>query len=423
MPNEFEPNQGRIIELEEKLEYEKKKVKQTKRRFTVFLAIGVVLAASMAYVAAYFLVEGQFTDRLSAANEKNDEVAKYFEIKGLVDEKYIGEYDQETLMDGVAAGMISGLGDRWSYYLTADEYVSYLENLNNEYVGIGITIQADDSGSGFAVVSVTAGGPAEQAGIMVGDILLAIDGVSMKEAAISDARQLVRGEVGTGVLLTISRDEQEQEVTVIRGSIAVETVKYQMYGGDVGVITITNFDSGVADKVIAAVDDLIAMGASGLVFDVRNNPGGMQTELLKILDYLLPEGNLFFSRNNEGVEKVYTSDAHCIDMPMAVLVNENSYSAAEFFAAALQEYGWANIVGGQTTGKGRSQTNFRLSDGSAIVISVNEYFTPNHVSLIDIGVTPDYPCDLDEEAYIKLLMGKLELDNDAQFQLAAGLLK
>ena len=177
-------------------------------------------------------------------------------------------------------------------------------------------------------------------------------------------------------------------------------------------------DMRSAAETIAFVKDLIGQGAEALLFDVRFNPGGYADELVKVLDYLLPEGDLFRSVDYAGREEVDTSDASCVELPMAVLVNEDSYSAAEFFAAALQEYEWATIVGSQTYGKGNFQTAFYLSDGSMVNLSIGKYYTPGGKSLSETGVTPDVVVDLDDEQYALLYYNALEQADDPQFQAA-----
>ena len=196
------------------------------------------------------------------------------------------------------------------------------------------------------------------------------------------------------------------------------TAAWKLLEDQVGLVTIQNFYAGTADLVKQGVAELQAQGARALVFDVRNNPGGYVTELTEILDDLLPEGKIFINRSSDGKETVYTSDADCVDLPMAVLVNRNSYSAAEFLAAQLQESAGAVVAGEQTSGKGFSQVLFDLPDGSAIGLSTARYYTGGGVSLIGTGLTPDPLCSLSEEDEQKLLAGQLEPQEDEQLQAA-----
>ena len=209
---------------------------------------------------------------------------------------------------------------------------------------------------------------------------------------------------------------------VTRQEIHGVTATWTMTENQVGLVTILNFYAGTADLVKQGVAALQEEGAQALVFDLRNNPGGYVTELTEILDYLLPEGNIFISRTNDGEEVTYTSDASCVDLPMAVLVNANSYSAAEFFAAQLRESVGAPVIGEQTSGKGYSQILFDLPDGSAIGLSTARYYTGKGVSLIGTGLTPDTEVTLSEEDQQKLLAGELTPAEDAQFQAAVAAL-
>jgi carboxyl-terminal processing protease len=190
----------------------------------------------------------------------------------------------------------------------------------------------------------------------------------------------------------------------------------------IGYIRIENFKARSGDLAIDAVEELRSQGAQALIFDVRNDPGGNLTELLKILDYLLPEGTLFISQTRGGEQMRQYSKPSCVEMPMAVLINSESYSAAEFFAAALSEYGWATLVGEKTTGKGYAQTTIGLSDGSAIHISIEEYFTPNGVSLAGVGLTPDIELPLTDEEFELLYYDLLPQEDDPQLKAAALLL-
>jgi carboxyl-terminal processing protease len=271
-------------------------------------------------------------------------------------------------------------------------------------------------------MSVTAGGPAETAGVQVGDILLFVDGESVEDLGLDGTKSAVRGEEGTSVTLTFRRAGETFDLSVTRASIETVVVSYEMLDDQIGLITIENFDTNCAKRAMQAIETLIGEGAQSLIFDVRYNPGGMKTELVELLDYLLPEGPLFYSYYYDGTSDVDYSDASYLDIPMAVLVNADSYSAAEFFAAALQEYGAAEVVGVQTCGKGYFQNTFRLSDGSAMAISTGRYCTPNGVSLAGVGITPDVVVELTEEQDYLLYYGQLDHAEDDQLQAAIALL-
>lgn len=390
-----------------------------KKGWKIVLAIlcAFVIAAG-SFIAAVQYLNTRYAAALSAREEDSPVQAKAAEVQKIIGTYFIDDYDEDTLADGAASGMVDATGDEWSYYLSADEVSAYEESMANAYVGVGITITEDAEAGGMRVEEVVSGGPAEEAGIRVGDLLLAVEGEDVLPIGIDGTRNLVRGEEGTRVNMHFSRNGSEYDVSVERRSIETPVVTGELLDGSIGYVKIDNFDERSAAETIAFVKDLIGQGVKALLFDVRFNPGGYADELVKVLDYLLPEGDLFRSVDYAGREEVDTSDASCVELPMAVLVNEDSYSAAEFFAAALQEYEWATIVGSQTYGKGNFQTAFYLSDGSMVNLSIGKYYTPGGKSLSETGVTPDVVVDLDDEQYALLYYNALEQADDPQFQAA-----
>ena len=390
-----------------------------KKGWKIVLAIlcAFVIAAG-SFIAAVQYLNTRYAAALSAREEDSPVQAKAAEVQEIIETYFIDDYDEDTLADGAASGMVDATGDEWSYYLSADEVAAYEESMANAYVGVGITITEDAEAGGMRVEEVVSGGPAEEAGIRVGDLLLAVEGEDVLPLGIDGTRNLVRGEEGTRVNMRFSRNGTEYDVSVERRSIETPVVTGELLDGSIGYVKIDNFDERSAAETIAFVKDLIGQGVKALLFDVRFNPGGYADELVKVLDYLLPEGDLFRSVDYAGREEVDTSDASCVELPMAVLVNEDSYSAAEFFAAALQEYEWATIVGSQTYGKGNFQTAFYLSDGSMVNLSIGKYYTPGGKSLSETGVTPDVVVDLDDEQYALLYYNALQQADDPQFQAA-----
>ena len=348
---------------------------------------------------------------------------KLRQLEMLIDEKFIGEADPEKLADAAANAMVKATGDRWSYYIPASEYESYREQSENAYVGVGITIQAAEDGSGFLVLEVVPGSPAEEAGIRVKDLLIAVENTDIRSLSLAEVRDLVKGQEETYVSLTVLRQGTRETLYVQRRKVKTPVASAQMLENDIGLVTIENFDERCAEESIAAIESLLEQGARKLIFDVRNNPGGYASELVKLLDYLLPEGELFRTVRYDGQEHVDKSDADCLEIPMAVLVNASSYSAAEFFAAALREYEAAVVVGEQTVGKGYFQTTYQLSDGSAVALSIGKYFTPKGISLAETGVTPDAMVSVEEETAEGIYYGTLPPEEDPQIQRAVDLLK
>ena len=348
---------------------------------------------------------------------------KLGQLEQLITQCFIGEADTKVMEDYAASAMVSSLGDRWSYYVTAEDYDTLLEQQENAYVGIGITIIADEEEVGFRIMAVQENGTAREAGLQVDDRIISADGQSMEGLTVEELRNIVRGKEGTTVHLVVVRDGQELEFDVKRAKILTDVVTCQLLDDGIGLITIANFDSRCANESIAAIESLRVQGATSLIFDVRNNPGGYAHEMVALLDYLLPEGDLFRTVDYKGSESVDRSDASFLDMPMVVLCNEDSYSAAEFFAAAIQEYEAGTVIGMPTCGKGYFQYTYRLSDGSAVGLSVGKYFTPSGKSLADVGIQPDITVEVDDDTYAKIYYGQLDPMEDPQILAAIDVLK
>lgn len=328
----------------------------------------------------------------------------------LINEKFVGEYDEGEVVDAALEGMVEGLGDRWSYFLTEEEYEAQNQRRTNQYVGVGVTVSYA-SEEGLQIVEVTAGGPAEEAGLQPGELITAVDGFSLAGEARYEGANKIQGEEGTTVSLEVrGTDGQTRTVELKRTKLETDPVSAEMLENNVGYVRLSNFYDRSADRLKEEVTRLQEEGATALVFDMRNNGGGYLSQLTDMLDFLLPEGPIFITRDRAGNEKVTQSDASCVDLPMAVLVNADTYSAAEFFAAELQEWGVAVIVGEPTSGKGYSQQTFELPNGSAVAISTGAYFTGSGTSLIGTGLT------LDKEVY-------LTDQGDAQLEAALELLE
>ncbi len=350
--------------------------------------------------------------------------AKLGQLEHIIETYFVAEADDTAMTDAAAAAMIASLGDRWSYYISSDEYAAFQEKKTNTYVGIGITIQAREDGIGFDIVQVEPDGPASEAGILPGDVLVEVEGTSMKDVDSDVPVNLIRGRAGTSVQLVVQRDGENLSFTAQRKTIQSVVAEGQMLPDHIGYVRINNFNTDCAKQTIAIIEDLTAQGAQALVFDVRNNSGGYVSEMNKILDYLLPEGDLFRAVDYAGRESVDHSDADCLELPMAVLVNAYSYSAAEFFAAALREYEWASVVGQPTTGKGYFQNTFRLVDGSAVGLSTGQYYTPNGVSLAEEGgLQPDVVVEVDDTTFAMIYAKVLPLEEDPQLLAALDTLK
>ena len=394
---------------------------RTKRR--IRRAICYVLVAVLSSAATFLLTQDEQVIYNVVSNgvtpsEQTPEEKKLAELAQVLDTYFIGDVDDSKTAEQMAAAMVNALGDRWSYYMSADEYTAYLEQMNNSYVGIGVTISTDGDNL-FEILKVEKGSGAEEAGIEAGDVIVGVEGETVEKLGLNKAKAMIKGEENSQVSLTFLRGEEEKTVSVTRKVVFVEVAAGKMLENDIGLVTINNFDERCAEETIEAIEELVDQGAEGLIFDVRANPGGYKEELVKLLDYLLPEGDLFHSVNYKGQESIDSSDEKCLELPMAVLVNANSFSAAEFFAAALNEYDWAVTVGEATTGKSHFQNTFRLSDGSAVNLSIGKYYTPKGVSLVEVGgLVPEIEVKVDEETAAKIYAGSLNPAEDPQIQAA-----
>lgn len=367
-------------------------------------------------VLSYFLVAAVAAGITLCLTWKPNHYTKLEQLQALLLQRYINGGDATALEDAAAHAMVGALGDRWSYYIPADEFAAYEEQKNNAYVGVGITIQEDDRG--YLIVKVTEGGPAQEAGLLAGDVIVAVDDTSVVGMPMEEGKALVKGEAGTKVNITVLRGRQEGTFVVERRTVKTVVASGKMLAGNIGLVTIENFNANCFNESKAAIQSLVEQGAVALIFDVRYNGGGYANEMVKLLDFLLPEGELFHTLDYTGKEEISRSDADCLELPMAVLVNGSSYSAAEFFAAALREYEWATVVGEATSGKGHFQVTYRLSDGSAVGLSIGKYFTPNGLCLEGAGITPDVPVSVDEATAAAIYAGILDPMEDPQILAA-----
>ncbi|WP_346704125.1 S41 family peptidase [uncultured Agathobaculum sp.] len=345
---------------------------------------------------------------------------KLREIDRIAAEQYVGEFDEEKVADYAAVGYVTGLEDQWSTYIPADQYEAYRLSSEGKGCGIGVSvISGDDS---VRVYLVYEDSPAAQAGIEKGDYIVGAEGLTVEQDGADTVIDAIQGEEGTEVTVSFSKEKDGavQEATMQRAMVTQKMAWGQMLDANIGYIRIENFHVGSAEQFQQVLDELLADGAQSLVLDVRHNGGGRVKEMSEMLDPLLPEGTIMTLRTKSGSETVYESDAEMIDQPIVVLVDDQSISAAEFFAAALQEYDRATLVGTHTTGKGRAQQTFELSDGSALNLSVEEYFTPQGNNLAGVGIAPDVEVALTDAQSANFYF--LSPEEDPQLQKAVEIL-
>ena len=349
--------------------------------------IFVLLALLLVFGGTYFHTQRSMYNNVGGKDEY-DEAMRYIEIKNVVDREFIDEVDRASMGDTASAAMIAGLGDKWSYYMSPNEYKAYQLSSTGEYAGIGMAILKEEGG-GFEVISVNMDSPAALAGLTAGMVITSVDDIDLRDKTLDQARTLIRSRLNTKFTLGIGRGKDVIEVDC--SGIYQSSVHYRLEKTMAGYIQILNFEAGTAQDAIDAVEDLLNQGASALVIDLRGNPGGLATEVADFLNYLLPGGTLFIQRDKDGHEDITTSDGMCIQLPMAVLINGGTYAEAEVCAAVLKEFQWATILGEPTTGKTRTQETIVLSDGSALRLSTGTYLTGNRVDIsASGGVTPEY---------------------------------
>ena len=345
----------------------------------------VVLLLVLSCGGVYFVTHTKMIRQVGGKDEYN-EAMRYVEIKNLLDEQFIDPVDRKAIGESAAAAMVAGLGDAWSYYMTADEFRTYQLSSSNDYADIGISLVKDDSG-GFQVIAVYPGSPASWAGVGAGMVITAVDGQSLDGMTVDEVRTLIRTKLNSKFTLTISNT---QNIEVDCSNANASAVTYRMEKTGAGYLQITNFEAGSGQACVDAIEDLMAQGAVAFVLDLRNNTGGLSTEVATLLNFLLPGGRLFSEVSKSGEEIVTESDVMCIQFPTVVLVNTGTFREAELCAAVLQEYQWATVMGEATTGNTRSQETIVLDDGSAIRLSTHSYLTPNGVDIsANGGVIPD----------------------------------
>lgn len=347
----------------------------------------VVLVLILSVTGSIWYTRHSMLENVGGKEEYN-EAMRYIEIKDVVDKQYIDAVNRETMGDNAAAAMISGLGDQWSYYMSPNEYKAYQLNSTNEYASIGMAIAKLDNG-GFEVISVNLDSPAALAGLTAGMVITSVDDIDLADKTLDEARVLIRSRLNTKFVLGIGNGKTTIEVDCT--PLYQSSVSYRLEKTLAGYVQIKNFEAGTGQDAINAIEELLNQGAISLCIDLRGNPGGLDTELAALLDYLLPSGILFIEKDKDGHEDVTESDGMCIQLPTCVLINAESFGEAEVFAAVLKEYQWATLLGEATSGKTRTQQTIALADGSAIRLSTGTYLTGNYTDIsANGGVVPDY---------------------------------
>lgn len=387
------------------------------------LSLGVALALMLVTAALTFSItmvysQSEFNRRVYNIKEREAMYSKIAEVDNLVRQNYIGVIDEQKLQDSIADAFMEGIGDTYGIYFTAEEYTKYIASNSGVTVGIGVTVQKADSGY-IQIVSVNENSPAWEAGLQPDDLIIQVEDMPVSIANYSDAVKMFGGEEGTTVTFTVRRGADDLEpITVTKKRIEITTVTYKMLSEEIGYIAISGFNSNTVDQFNTALDTVMSQGAKGIVFDVRNNPGGTLASVSKILDRLLPEGPIVSATYKDGTtEMLATSDSAEINLPMVVVTNKNTASAAELFTQALKDYNKAVSVGDKTTyGKGTMQSIRKLNDGSALNITVARYNPPKSANYDGVGIPADFEVTLPVELESKI--SQLEINEDTQLKKA-----
>lgn len=337
-------------------------------------------------------------------------------LQSLIDWYYMEEATVDALQTGAYKGMLEALGDPYSCYYTKEEYDDLMESTNGVYCGIGAYVSQNVNTKIITIVKPFVNGPAYLAGMLPGDIIYKVDGTEVTGMDINSVVAMMKGEPDTKVVVTVVREGETDplELEIIRGVIEVPTIEYEMLPGKLGYILISEFDEVTVEQFKKAIEGLKSEGMRALIIDLRDNPGGLLSSVVDMLDYMLPKGMIVYTEDKYGRKEEFRStDKDVFDLPLAVLINGNSASASEIFAAAIQDYKIGTLFGTTSFGKGIVQSILPLSDGTAVKLTVSKYYTPNGICIHGIGVTPDVVVELNADLKKKVTITHEE-DNQLQ---------
>ena len=383
------------------------------KEYTAGVLTGV-LVVTLAVGGVKFVQQRQYNGVLSDTSH----VQKIEYLEKLIDQEYLGEVDNDEMAEGVYAGLVYGLGDVYSRYYTADEYAQETASTDGAYAGIGVSIQKNKNG-GVQIAECYEGGPGAEAGLQTGDVITAINDTDVTDMELSDVVSMIRENKDKTIVLTVLRENEDssREISVDVTDVELPSVSGEMIDESTGYIQITQFTGVTPQQYKDTFAELKDKGMERLVIDLRDNPGGLLTSVCDILREILPEGLIVYTEDKYGNREEETCDGkNKLDMPLAVLVNENSASASEIFAGAVQDHGVGTIVGTTTYGKGVVQELRQLSDGSAVKLTVSNYYTPNGNSINKVGIKPDVEVKLASE-----LLNKDEITHEEDNQLQKAL--
>lgn len=361
------------------------------KKISLGLAISLIaIASAVTFILTSFFSLQNFNQKVVDVNEKAQKYSALQVIDSYVREHYLGDIDEQQLSDGILKGYVTGIDDEYSKYLTADEYQAQKADSAGELIGIGLTVTEDESGY-IRIAEILQDSPVEEAGLVAGDIITFVDGTDVLEIGFEKAVEAMSGQEGTDITITVRRDGIDTDMIFTRRSMELTTVTGEMLSGYIGYIKISGFKKNTSAQFIDTLERLTSNGAKALIFDVRDNGGGLVSALEECVDPLLPEGVIATAEYKDGhSETLVYSDNSELNLPMVVLVNGETASAGELFAASLRDFGKAELIGEQTYGKGVMQTTTEFEGGGALVLTVAEYKTANSECYDGVGLTPEY---------------------------------
>ena len=408
--------------------------KKLKRQNIYKVVMLVVLTATITFMLTTMVMYNKFSTSYGSLGDKGtttgttttsytDLVKTLETFKAMIKQKYIGEVDEEQMIEGAIKGFVEGLGDPYTEYLPKEEMAEFTEETSGQYVGIGVYLTNDKTTNTILVVGIMNGSPALDAGMQAGDIIEKVNDVTYTGETMDDAIKVLKGEEGTSAKVTVLRDGKEIDLTVTRKKITVEHVSSNMVEDNIAYLQVDSFDSGVAELFKNKITDIKNQGAKGIIIDLRSNGGGIVDEATGIADLFLKKGETILitkSKTENEQLTVSKNDPIIEDIPVIVLVNEGTASASEILTVAVKEnLENVKVVGTKTYGKGVIQSIFTLSDGSGIKLTTNEYYTPNHNTINKVGITPDYEIEFPSGESIY----SIDEEKDPQLQKAIELLK
>lgn len=391
------------------------------KRSAVIMAVIVGVVSSIVTLTIVSVALGLDLFNINAAKGELP-VSEFTKVEGIIKENYLRDFKMEDLQYAGLKAMVAALDDPYSVYYTPEEFAAFKQEASGEYYGLGMVISKDESTGLSKVEYFFEGSSAEEAGVKVGDFIISVNGEDVTNMSLQEIGKLCIGEEGTSLKMGVLRGEEAMELEIVRRAVTRDMVKYKMLDDGIGYMQIIQFGGNCEELFAKAMDSFKEQGAKGIVIDLRDDPGGYLTTVVNVLNKLLPEGTLVYTEDKQGRRETWSSDTDCIDLPVAVVVNGNTASAAEIFAGAVQDYGYGPVVGTTTYGKGVVQVVIPIqSTGAGLKITTSQYFTPSGRTIDKNGIYPDYYVDIQQE--FKDNPKSYAFEQDAQVNKAIEVLK